>query len=172
MHDSFPHALELSRQGYNAFAIIYRPNDPYNDLACALEFIYDHADELEIDREHYSLWGGSAGARMAAMLGNKNTLHLYTGRKDFPQADSVIMEYTGYTRVDHDDAPTYVAVGDYDGIANWRTMKQRLFYLDKLGIPTEFHVYHGLSHGFGLGTDTVAEGWIYDAIKFWKNNMK
>ena len=25
MHDSFPHALELSKMGYNAFAIIYRP---------------------------------------------------------------------------------------------------------------------------------------------------
>ncbi|MGF0019780.1 hypothetical protein [Sporofaciens sp. SGI.106] len=25
MHDSFPHALELSKQGYNAFALIYRP---------------------------------------------------------------------------------------------------------------------------------------------------
>ena len=25
MHDSFPHALELSKKGYNAFALIYRP---------------------------------------------------------------------------------------------------------------------------------------------------
>lgn len=25
MHDSFPHALELSKLGYNAFALIYRP---------------------------------------------------------------------------------------------------------------------------------------------------
>lgn len=51
-------------------------------------------------------------------------------------------------------------------------MKQRLFYLEKLGIPTEFHIYSGLSHGFGLGIDTVAEGWINDAIRFWQNNMQ
>lgn len=25
MHDTFPHALELSKKGYNAFALIYRP---------------------------------------------------------------------------------------------------------------------------------------------------
>ncbi|WP_392391079.1 alpha/beta hydrolase [Lactobacillus amylolyticus] len=74
MHDSFPHALELSKRSYNAFALIYRPDDPYNDLARALAFIYDHADELEIYRDHYSLWGGSAGARMAAML-DATTLH-------------------------------------------------------------------------------------------------
>lgn len=49
MHDSFPHALEVSKMGYNAFALIYRPDDPYNDLTKAIEFIYDHAEELEVD---------------------------------------------------------------------------------------------------------------------------
>ena len=62
MHDSFPHALELSKMGYNAFALIYRPDDPYNDLARAIAFIHDHAEELQVDPESYSLWGGSAGA--------------------------------------------------------------------------------------------------------------
>ncbi|TSO25370.1 alpha/beta hydrolase [Lactobacillus sp. LL6] len=172
MHDSFPHALELSKRGFNAFALIYRVNDPYADLARALEFIYDHAKELEINREHYSLWGGSAGARMAAVIGNLQYLRSYTERTDIQQADSVIMEYTGYSRVSKYDAPTFVAVGDRDGIANWQVMRQRLFYLSELGIPTEFHVYPGLSHGFGLGTGTVADGWINEAIQFWKNNMK
>ena len=54
-----------------------------------------------------------------------------------------------------------------DGIANWRTMKSRLESMSALGIPTEFHAYEGLSHGFGLGTGTVAEGWINDAVRFW-----
>ena len=35
-----------------------------------------------------------------------------------------------------------------------------------------FHVYDGLSHGFGIGIGTAAEGWVNDAIKFWKDNMK
>lgn len=73
MHDSFPHALELSQKGYNAFALIYRVNHPYEDLARTISFLYDHADMLKIDKNHYSLWGGSAGARMAASLGNKKT---------------------------------------------------------------------------------------------------
>lgn len=171
MQDSFPHALELSKRGYNAFALIYRPNDPYRDLGRAISFIEDHATELGVDPDHYSLWGGSAGARMAAELGNLDTLQQVTGRTDIPQADAVIMQYTGYSRVSSADAPTYVSVGDSDWIADWRTMKQRLYYLDQLGIPTEFHVYHGLNHGFGLGEGTVAEGWINDAINFWKDNL-
>lgn len=71
MQDSFPHALELSQMGYNAFALIYRPGaqTACEDLARAISFIFTHADELEVDTNCYSLWGGSAGARMAAGLG-------------------------------------------------------------------------------------------------------
>ena len=39
------------------------------------------------------------------------------------------------------------------------------------GIPTEFHHYPGLPHGFGLGTGTVAEGWLDEAVAFWKAQM-
>lgn len=167
MQDSFPHALELSKMGYNSFALIYRPDDPYTDLAQAIGFIHDHAEELEVNPEDYSLWGGSAGARMAATLGNGDALS-YFGREDIPQASAVIMQYTGYSAVSEKDAPTYSCVGTSDGIANWRTMQSRLQDLEALGIPTEFHAYEGLPHGFGIGTGTVAEGWINDAAAFWE----
>lgn len=168
MHDSFPHALELSKKGYNAFALIYRPGDAYEDLARAIEFIHDNAERLGVNANEYSLWGGSAGARMAATLGNGSYLRQLTGRSDIPQASAVVMQYTGYSDANRYDAPTYVCVGTSDGIASWRTMQQRLESLSALGIPTEFHAYSGLPHGFGLGTGTVAEGWINDAVSFWE----
>ena len=168
MHDSFPHALELSKQGYNAFALIYRPGDAYEDLARVITYICDHADELGVQRDGYSLWGDSAGARMAATLGNSANLRSLTGRTDLPQASVVIMQYTGYTTVSQYDGPTYACCGTNDGIASWRTMQSRLESLSALGIPTEFHSYNGLPHGFGLGTGTVAEGWLQDAIRFWQ----
>ena len=52
------------------------------------------------------------------------------------------------------------------------TTRRRLEAVSALGIPTEFHIYEGLSHGFGLGTGTVAEGWIDDAVSFWKEQME
>lgn len=171
MHDSFPHSLEISKAGYNAFALIYRPDDPYSDLAKAIEFIHDNAEELGVKQDDYSLWGGSAGARMAAVLGNEAYLQQITARDDIPQAAAVIMQYTGYYQTSQYDAPTYVCVGANDGIASWRTMQNRLQNLSAMGIPTEFHVYEGLGHGFGIGTGTVAEGWVNDAIKFWQKNM-
>lgn len=171
MHDSFPHSLELSRAGFTAFALIYRPDDPYRDLAKAISFIVDNADALGVDREDYSLWGGSAGARMAATLGNKDYLMQLTNNPDLPQAAAVIMQYTGYSSASPSDAPTYNCVGSNDGIASWRAMQNRLQRLSDMGISTEFHVYEGLGHGFGIGTGTVAEGWIEDAIKFWRANI-
>lgn len=172
MHDSFPHSLEIARSGCNAFALIYRPDEPYEDLARAIAYIHDHATELGVNADDYSLWGGSAGARMAATLGNGGYLRQLTGRTDIPQAAAVIMQYTGYNTVSEQDAPTYACVGTSDGIASWRTMQNRLQRLSDIGIPTEFHAYEGLSHGFGIGTGTVAEGWVNDALNFWKQNRK
>ena len=173
MHDSFPHALEISKQGLNAFALIYRPDwaPSDEDLARALTYIYDHADELGVARDGYSLWGGSAGARMAADMSQLSHMRNSTGRTDIPQAAACIMQYTGYTTVAADYAPTYACCGTSDGIASWRTMQSRLDQLSALGIPTEFHSYNGLPHGFGLGTDTVAEGWLNDAIRFWRTQL-
>ena len=50
-------------------------------------------------------------------------------------------------------------------------MKMRLDNMSTLGIDTEFHVYSGLRHGFGIGTGTVAEGWLDDAVKFWEKQF-
>lgn len=172
MQDSFPHALELSKKGYNAFALIYRPGaqTACEDLARAIRFIFDHADELEVDTDCYSLWGGSAGARMAAWLGTYGPEAF--GGGDLPRPGTVIMQYTGLSEYSESDPPTYACVGDQDGIANWRVMQARLEAMQQAGIDTEFHVYSGLGHGFGLGTGTSAEGWINNAVAFWERQME
>ena len=172
MHDSFPHALELSKKGYNAFALIYRPGaqTACEDLARAVSFIFANADELGVNTDCYSLWGGSAGGRMAAWVSSNGTAAF--GGDNLPKAGAAIIQYTGLSDYSRNDVPTYACVGSSDGIASWRTMKARLDGMESLGIPTEFHVYEGLPHGFGLGTGTVAEGWINDAVKFWEQQMK
>lgn len=172
MQDSFPHALELSKLGYNAFALIYRPGaqTACEDLARAISFIFEHAEELEVDTNGYSLWGGSAGGRMAAWIGTYGPEAF--GGDELPRPAAVIMQYTGYSEYSKQDPPTFACVGERDGIADWRTMQRRLEAMSALGIPTEFHHYPGLTHGFGLGTGTAAEGWINEAIAFWEAHTK
>jgi enterochelin esterase-like enzyme/acetyl esterase/lipase len=170
MHDSFPLALELSKKGYNAFALIYRPGaqTACEDLARAISFIFEHAEELEVSTDGYSLWGGSAGARMAANLGSYGTAAF--GGGDWSRPATVVMQYTGHTDYTKNDPPTFAVVGESDGIASWRTMEQRISNLKTIGIDAEFRHYPGLGHGFGLGMETVAEGWVDEAVEFWEEH--
>ena len=171
MHDSFPHALEISKKGYNAFALIYRPGaqTACEDLARAVAFIHEHAEELEVDVSDYSLWGGSAGARMAAWLGSYGTAAF--DEAEYPRPGAVIMQYTGLSEVYGNEPPTYNCVGTRDGIASYRTMENRIAAIQANGTDAMIEVFPGLSHGFGLGTGTVAEGWIDNAVVFWERNM-
>lgn len=171
MQDSFPQALELSKKGYNAFALIYRPGaqTACEDLARAIAFIHENADELQVDVSDYSLWGGSAGARMAAWLGSYGTESF--GEDAYPKPAAVIMQYTGHSEVTGNEPPTYNCVGTRDGIASYRTMETRINKIQNLGIDAEIDVFEGLPHGFGLGEGTVAEGWIDHAVEFWERQM-
>ncbi len=170
MHDSFPHALELSKKGYNAFALIYRPGaqTACEDLARAIAFIHEHAEELAVDVSDYSLWGGSAGARMAAWLGSYGTAAF--GEAEYPKPGAVIMQYTGLSEVTGTEPPTYACVGTRDGIAYYETMEQRIRQIQAQGTSAKIEVFEGLPHGFGLGEGTVSEGWLDNAVQFWEEN--
>ena len=172
MHDSFPHALELSKKGYNAFALIYRPGarTACENLARAIAFLHEHADELGIDMSDYSLWGGSAGARMAAWLGAYGTSAF--GEKQYPKPAAVIIQYTGLSEVTGDEPPTYACVGTSDGIASYRSMERYISRIKNNGTNAKIEVFDGLSHGFGLGQNTVADGWLDRAVMFWEDNMR
>ena len=172
MHDSFPHAIELSKKGYNAFAIIYRPGaqTAYEDLARAITFIFHYANELGVDTSGYSVWGGSAGGRMTATISSYG-VQQFDGAVGIPKPSTAIIQYTGHTDYNRDGEPaTFVCVGENDGIANYRTMKTRIDNIAAMGVPTEYHSYAGLGHGFGLGIGTIAEGWFDQAVAFWEKN--
>lgn len=171
MHDSFPHALELSKLGYHGFALIYRPGyqTSVEDLARAIAFVFEHADELQIDVSCYSLWGGSAGARMATWLGSYGTTP-FIG-VNYPRAGAIIMQYTGLNEVTGNEPPTYNCVGTSDWIADYHTMAHRIDCIKANGTDAMIDIYRGLPHGFGLGTHTVASNWFKRAVSFWEKQM-
>lgn len=172
IHEAYPHALELSKKGFNAFVIQYRAdwNDSVRDLARAITYIFEHSEELKVNTQNYSLWGGSAGARMVAYIGTNGVS--YYGGANLPKPSTVVMQYTGHTEYGKDEVPTFVVVGENDGIANPNTMERRVNNLKAMGIDTDFHKYPNLGHGFGLGIGTSAEGWLNDAVLFWEKHME
>ncbi len=171
LHDSFPQALALAHRGYNALALIYRPGPRtgQEDLARAIAFLHRHREKLQVETRGYSLWGGSAGAWLAAQVAALGTESC--GEAPCPRPAAVILQYTGFSKTYGSDPPTYACVGAEDGIARSRSMKRRVEALRAQGIPAEYEEFPALGHGFGLGTGTPAEGWLDRAIAFWERQL-
>jgi acetyl esterase/lipase len=78
------------------------------------------------------------------------------------------MAYTAHSDYAAVEPPTFVVVGEDDGIAPPAAMKRRVEALRKSGTKVDYREYKGLGHGFGLGIGTSAEGWVFDAVRFWE----
>ncbi len=172
VHEGFPHARQLSQKGYNAFALQYRVGGEQRaceDLAAAISFIFKQAQSLGVSTKDYSVWGSSAGARMAAEIGSYGPAGY--GGYDLPRPRVVIMAYTGHSSFTHNDPPTFVLQGENDGIVNVSTVEKRVDAMRNAGIEVEYHKYRNVGHGFGLGIGTGAEGWSENALKFWRKHI-
>ena len=174
VHEGFPHAAAISDKGLNAFVLRYRAGHgeavATRDLAAAVSYALRNAESLGVGTAGYSLWGSSAGARMAAAIGSHGVGRY--GGGDLPRPSAVVMAYTGHSDHSSAEPPTFVVVGEQDGIAPPAVMKRRVEALRKAATPVEYREYAGLGHGFGLGTGTSAEGWVFDAIRFWETALR
>ncbi len=170
MHEGLPYALAINRCGYNAFVLRYRVGQgataATEDLAAALSTISRQAAKLQVSTDGYSLWGSSAGARMAAAIGSHGAERFGAG--PLPRPAAVVMAYTGHSDTSEDEPPTFVVVGEHDPISPPAVMERRLQALERAGVMVAYHKVPGLGHGFGLGTGTAAQGWIDDAVSFWE----
>jgi acetyl esterase/lipase len=170
VHEGFPYAVEINKRGYNAFVLRYRVGYggavATEDLAAAISYVFRNAGALEVSTQNYSLWGSSAGARMAAAIGTHGAAHF--GVEPVPKPSTVVMAYTAHSEYSAADPPTFSVVGELDMIASPATMEHRVEALRNAGVIVEHRKYPALGHGFGLGTGTSAEGWIDEALRFWE----
>jgi acetyl esterase/lipase len=173
VHEGFPYAVEISNRGFNAFVLKYRVGQggriATEDLAAALRYIFRNSRGLGVTTADYSLWGSSAGARMAASIGSHGTARF--GGATLPRPSAVVLLYTGHSDLAPTEPPTFVAVGETDGIAPPVVMEKRVAALRRAGTAVEYHRYPRVGHGFGLGVGTSAEGWIADAVRFWAKHI-
>ncbi|WP_291447873.1 dienelactone hydrolase family protein [Desulfovibrio sp.] len=171
--EGFPHAMELSQKGYNAFVLKYRVGGggmpATQDLAAALSYLFKNADSLKISKTGYSLWGSSAGARMVAYIGSHGTARF--GGKQLPLPSALVMAYTGHTEFTPNDPPTFSIVSADDPIVRASNVENRITEMREAGIDVELRKYKNAGHGFGLGIGTDAQGWMEHAIRFWEKHL-
>lgn len=174
VHEGFPYAAQISQRGFNAFVLKYRAGHgaraATEDLAAAVSYIFQNARTLQVATVGYSLWGSSAGARMAAALGSHATARF--GAPSLPGPSVVVMAYTGHAEVTESEPPTFVVVGGDDSIAPPTAMQTRVAALRRMGTTVEYHQYPDVGHGFGTGQGTRAQGWIDQAVRFWEKEIK
>lgn len=173
VHEGFPYAREISGRGLNAFVLNYRVGQggrvATEDMAAAVAYIFRNADALGVGTSAYSLWGSSAGARMAASIGSHGTSAF--GAAGYPKPAAVIMAYTAHSDIAAKEPPTFVTVGGRDRISPASSMEKRIANLTSIGTAVEYRKFDDLGHGFGAGTGTSAEGWLREAVMFWERNM-
>jgi acetyl esterase/lipase len=169
LHEGFPLAEAISKKGYNAFVIRYRIGSGQwatEDLAAAFTYIFQNANTLQVSTKNYSLWGGSAGARMVGDIALEGVAA--NGGDQLPKPITAVIAYTGHSTYSSDFPPTFMTVAANDGIANVHTVERRVANLKNAGVAVEYRRYERAGHGFGLGTGTDAEGWLDLAVRFWQ----
>jgi len=172
LHEGFPHAVELSKKGYNAFVLKYRVGGGLRateDLAAAISYIFKKAEMFEVSVEDYSLWGFSAGARMVGIIALNGTAGF--GGGNLPKPRIVVIAYTGHTIFSKSYPPAFITVSEDDGIVNVPVVDRRVENLRNAGVEVEYRKYKNAGHGFGLGVGTDAEGWMEYAIQFWGKHI-
>jgi acetyl esterase/lipase len=173
LHEGFPIAQRISELGLNAFVIRYRiGSERYatEDLAAAIAYIFRNAETLGVGTRDYSVWGGSAGARIAGNIA-LNGVSAYGGG-NFPKPATAVIAYTGQSTYSSDFPPAFITVATNDWIANVHTVERRVANLRNAGVDVEYHRYESAGHGFGLGTGTDAEGWLDLAVHFWQSHIE
>ena len=102
---------------------------------------------------------------MAAAIGSHGAARF--GGRDLPLPSTVVMAYTAHSDHAPSEPPTFVVVGDRDGISPPSSMERRIESLRRAGNLVEYRKFPDLGHGFGAGKGTSAEGWINEALRFW-----
>lgn len=202
--EGLPIAAALNKLGVTAFVLLYRVGEnarypaPQDDLAQALRLILKNADEYNVTRENYSVWGFSAGGHLAASFGTPNMGYAHYG---LPAPAALVLSYPVVTmgqlthegsrtnllgenadeaaqdfasvekHVDRHYPCTYIWTCRGDGVvpfANSRMLKQSL---SDVGVRHRLKVVEGTAHGWSLANGTEAEGWFTEAVAFWRSCM-
>lgn len=172
---------------------------PVEDLARAVRYTQENASRYNLEQSDYSIWGSSAGGHLAASFGTENMGYLKFGLPR-PKAlilaypvismDKCYSHQGTHNRLLGKDAtkemedftsiekhvtksfpPTFIWCGENDQTVNPENTRMMENALKQVGVPYNARIYHDASHGIGPGTGTDAEGWINQAVEFWRQQM-
>lgn len=169
---------------------------PMEDLAMAIRFILSNAGTLNVEPEGYGVCGMSAGGHLASTLGAAGMAEVYG---DLPKPAAVFLGYPVVTmgrfahglskttllgrtpsaqkvrkysveeQITPEYPPVYLWQCRQDDVVPFENSLLLVSALKREGVRHRFRPVEGSAHGWALGTGTPAEGWLEEAVSFWRN---
>ncbi len=195
--EGLPYAEELNKRGYHAFVVYYRVKGkaryphPQEDLQKAINDIFAHEDEWNLDITNWSLWGSSAGGHLVASMFIEDwkipkpsalvliypviTLgeHTHLGTRNNllgkNASQEMIEKLSINLHIDCNFPRTYFWNGTADKSVDPINSNLLEESLKKAGVSYKRDVFLGVGHGVGLAKGTNAEKWFDKAIEFIEN---
>ena len=201
-------AYQLHEEGYAAFVLRYRSfleasdNAPLNDIANAVRYIEEHAQQFAVQAENYALVGFSSGGQILGLLGSDSETFGYRAF-GIPQPAALLLGYPinnfaevkpvyqvlidpltcGWRYywsnisdvVDEHYTPTFFWYGENDVYLHrmgfWLQGPKLEQALADSGVPYQCLRVKDGPHAVGTARGTDAEGWVQQAVAFWKEQM-
>ena len=188
-----PVAFRFLAAGFSCFVLNYGVNEdavwpkPLSDFERAVEYIMEHADEWELERDSFALCGFSAGAHLAGcaaavseykpkcvILGYP-VASLENVRKWSSSAPSMI------ELIDEKMPPCFIFGNRTDETVPVESTLKIATALERYGVGFELHVYSWGPHGFSTGDSSVVQvekknnprssRWVEEAIEWLKEEI-
>lgn len=193
-------AKNLARRGYIALNLTYRTTPewqypaPLEDLKQAVKWLQANTETYPIDPHRIGVWGYSAGAHLATLLGlkpettegaikaivsggNPANLMLYPGGKLVPMflggtRDVIPERFREASPVNHvteQSPPTFVYHGQWDRLVPPEHAKQFIRQLEAHGVPHEVYWLnfrgHALAYVFEGSSETAAINFLDGVLR-------
>ena len=173
--ESLPVSAKFQEYGYTSFALTYRLSKEFgnsenlnlviDDIAKSISLIQEKADEFNIDPNKYIITGFSAGAMISSTWCDQE---LGYAKYNLPQPMGLNLLY-GYNLEsvlkDSYNIPLFSLLCKNDQYFHNSDYEKIITKYNSKNIKNSIKVVDCL-HGFGLGTNTKAEGGVKEALSF------
>ena len=199
-------AWNLHEMGYPVFVLRYRigikatNNAPLEDVARAVQYITEHAEQFGVRAQDYAILSYSSGGQISGLFGTDAVGYKNYGLpkpgamllgypvntfREFEPLYNVLLDtgvcqqrYYKMTLSDYitpDYPPTYHWCGKNDltlmSMCWWAQGPVLEKALARNGVAHIYHVYDNAPHAVGAGKGTDAEGWLNEAVAFWEEQV-
>lgn len=175
------------------------PN-PLEDAAAALHFILDNREKFQLDVSDYALIGFSAGGHLVSgfaaastgyekyglpapgavilaypVISMEEITHEETRRNFLGEEEANLSLQKRYSADQNADAsypPTYIWCCEHDNTVPSENSRRLYQTLQAKGVRSALKMYDSDAHGWGIAQNTIAAGWLDEAVRFWKGEIK